>query len=332
MSYRHLFILLLACLLLTSSRAQDPHFSQFFNSGYLVNPALTGSSTSDWRVTGNVRQQWNNVETPFNTASINFETRLLKDITNTNRLGISGAFMSDQSLNGAFKSNIASTTVAYHVNINEESFIGLGFSGQFFSRSLDLSALTFGEQFTSGGFSAAISPGETALSTMKPFVSLGAGMLYSFSRDRISMNAGVASFNVNRPKQTFLSDPMQFLPMRFVGHLNFEYDLTGTLLVNFNSIFHTQSRQAYFSAGSSLGVDISNTQRRNIMYMGAWYRSNDAVVPFWGVQIENVFVGATYDVTVSKQNLGLSNPRTLEISFIFRQRNSMPGVIPCPWK
>jgi hypothetical protein len=157
-------------------------------------------------------------------------------------------------------------------------------------------------------------------------------MLYSFSRDRLSLNAGVSSFNVNRPKQTFLADPNQFLPTRFAAHMNLEYDLSSLLLVNFNSIFHTQSKQAYFSGGGSLGFDISNAERRNIMYMGAWYRSIDAVVPFWGIQIENIFVGASYDVTVSKQNLGPSNPRTLEISFIFRQRNSIPGVIPCPWK
>lgn len=329
---KSIFVTYFCCLSITVIMAQDPHFSQFFNSGFLVNPALIGSTTSDWRVTGNVRQQWNNAETPYNTASLNFEARLLKSATKDNKLGISAAFMSDQSLNGAFKTSVSTTSLAYHIKINEESFIGLGMTGQFFSRMLDLNSLTFGEQFTSGGFNAILPTGETALSSMKPFVSVGVGMLYSYSRNRLSMNAGASSFNVNRPKQTFLSDPDQFLPIRFVGHLNFEYDLTNLLLVNFNSIFHTQSRQAYFSTGGSLGFDISNTQRRNIMYMGAWYRSNDAVVPFWGIQIENVFVGASYDVTVSKQNLGPVNPRTLEISFIFRQRNSIPGVTPCPWR
>jgi type IX secretion system PorP/SprF family membrane protein len=142
---RLILYLLSSGLIVTSSVAQDPHFSQFFNSGYLVNPALIGSSTSDWRVTGNVRQQWNNAETPYNTASVNFETRVLKNVTNNNRLGVAAAFMSDQSLNGAFKTNVSSTSLAYHVNINSESFIGLGMTGQFFSRTLDLSALTFGE-------------------------------------------------------------------------------------------------------------------------------------------------------------------------------------------
>lgn len=314
------------------ANSQDPHFSQFFNSSYLVNPALIGSAKTDWRVAGNIRQQWNNAETPFNTASVNFEARLLKDRTSNNILAASAAVMADQSLNGAFKSTFATGTIAYHVSLNEESHFGIGFTGQFVSRTLNLSELTFGEQFTSGGFSATLPTGETALSTMKPFLSVGAGMLYSFNRNRLGFNAGVAAFNVNRPKQTFLSDPNQYLPTRLVGSMNFEYDLTNMLLVNFNSIFHYQRRQAYFSMGGSLGVDISNTERRNIMYTGVWYRSNDALLPFWGLQIENVFVGLSYDVTVSKQNLGPSNPRTLEISFIFRQRGSTPGVIPCPWR
>jgi type IX secretion system PorP/SprF family membrane protein len=310
---------------------QDPHYSQFFLSPSVVNPAITGSLKADWRVMSNHRQQWNNAETPFNTSSVTGEIKLLKQRTGDNALATSFSILADNSLDGAFKSVYASTTLAYHLKISEDSKIGAGFISQYVSRTLNLSSLTFGEQFTSGGFDASFPTGETALSNMKPFLSVGSGLLYSFSRDYLNFNIGSSIFNVNRPRQTFLSDPTEFLPIRFSSNFNLEYEASENVLLNFNSIFQSQKKQSYFAFGGSIGLDLTYSERSKIMYLGGWYRSNDAITPYWGLQIGNAQLGISYDITTSKQNSGPSVPRTLELSLIIRQKSQIPGVIPCPW-
>ena len=51
--------------------AQDLHFSQYFNSPLLVNPANTGFNPDyDFRVGGNYRNQWANVGNPYKTMSL----------------------------------------------------------------------------------------------------------------------------------------------------------------------------------------------------------------------------------------------------------------------
>src|SRR6476619_5078783 len=54
-------------------RAQDPHFSQFFEAPLLRNPSLAGIFAGDIRVQGVYRSQWGSVTTPFVNGSFNAE-------------------------------------------------------------------------------------------------------------------------------------------------------------------------------------------------------------------------------------------------------------------
>src|SRR3569832_1694038 len=56
--------------------AQDIHFSQFYESAILRNPALTGIFTGEYKVTAIYRSQWSSVSKPFQTALISGETRI----------------------------------------------------------------------------------------------------------------------------------------------------------------------------------------------------------------------------------------------------------------
>ena len=68
-------ILLVAiCLRFTDFvQAQDLHFSQFFESPLLRNPALAGLFEGDIRIQSVYRDQWNSVTTGYRSGSINGE-------------------------------------------------------------------------------------------------------------------------------------------------------------------------------------------------------------------------------------------------------------------
>ena len=102
--------------------------------------------------------------------------------------------MADQSMNNAFTSTYASGALAYHARLSEKQQLGLGLQASFGNRRLDYSKLTFGEQFTSGGFDMALPTGEMALSKMKSFISLGAGILYRYQYDYVNLDFGAAAF------------------------------------------------------------------------------------------------------------------------------------------
>ena len=319
-------------LIFSSSIAwgQDLHFSQFFMAPQSVNPALVGTSSGNWRVMGNYRNQWGSAGTPFNTLSFSADAKILKERIK-NIFGGGFMFISDQSMNGAFKSVYASGALSYHLALNENHNIGMGAQVTYGNRRINYSALSFGEQFTSGGFDLTLPTGESALSSMKPFISIGAGVLYSYNSDYINIDLGASIFHLNKPRQSFMNDPNQYIPMRYVVNGNIEYSASDRISLSFYSMYQHQASQQYIVAGGALGYDISNGEGDKILYLGAWYRQNDAVYPFLGLAYNSLQIGFSYDFTISKLNKGFTNPRSFEISLLFKQRPGTPGIIACPW-
>jgi len=313
--------------------AQDPHFSQFFNAPHYINPALTGTQYGDWCIMGNFRQQWGNAATPFNTQSLSFEQKFLKE-DNENILAIGVSMMNDQTMNGAFRSVYASGTLAYHQNISDNSNFALGFLGSYNNRRLDYSKLTFGEQFSSGGFDLALPNGETNLSNLKPYFSLGTGLMYTYfsNYNDFILDIGFSAYDINQPRLSFLNDENNKLYVRYAGNLNAQYYPSEKVRLNFFSVYHRQGIQNYFSVGGSIGRNLGLPDHEVMTYLGAWFREGDAVYPYLGFSWDNVQVGLTYDIVISKQNLGPVNPQVFELSFVYtkNKRSSIYDQVGCP--
>jgi type IX secretion system PorP/SprF family membrane protein len=315
----------IGCSVIQTVVAQDPHFSQFFMAPQLINPALTGFGYGKWRVMGNVRQQWGNASTPFNTQvfAADYKVRetetgyLVRNEYQKNVLAIGGYFMNDRSMFGAFKSIYAGGSLSYNIHISPSSQIAAGFQASYGNRRVDYSRLTFAQQFTSGGFDISLPTGEKSLQAMKPFYSLASGILYNYHNDITEVDIGAAVFDINEPKQTFIDDPRQELKRRYVFHANVEREIADNLILKVNSIFHLQVVQNYFAVGGCLGMNVTEERGKYMVYGGAWFREGDAIYPFAAIQIKNLLVGLSYDVTVSKQNLGPNNPHSFELSFLF---------------
>lgn len=326
--------LLLSCAF-QKTQAQDPHFSQFFMAPQFINPAQMGNFEGSWRIMGNFRQQWGLAETPFTTAVGAGEFKLFGLEEGTNTLAVGGAFMYDQSMFGAFKSNYAVANIGYHAQLGEHSRLGIGFHGMYASRRIDFSALSFGEQFTSiNGFDATALSGETNLVNPKPYLSFGTGLMYNYSNDVFEFGAGASVFHLNRPKQSFLGDKDWIIPMRYVGHTHFNYNINESLVMNLNGIFQYQSKPSYFAVGGALGMDISGGYRSSMLFAGGWFREGDSFYPYVGLMVNKVQVGFSYDITHSKQIYGPAIPQTFEMSFVIRGEPQDPEMkrISCPWK
>lgn len=316
-----IIILLTFCLCLDIIvYSQDPHFSQFFSAPHFNNPALTGTQFGDWAIMGNVRQQWGNAFTPFNTQALAADIKLYvnQDENNSSYIAMGAALMNDQTMNGAFRSNYASGSIAYHKKLSHEHHIAAGFIGSYNQRRLDYSRLSFSSQFTGRGFDLAVATGETSLSDMKPFFSIGAGLLYTykFNSGDMLLDIGAAAYDINRPIVSFLGANNQ-LNIRHVGYINLQsYSADDLLFYQVSGIFHWQARQNYFALGGAWGFKLT-PQWEKMFLLGCWFREGDAIYPYVAYVINNFQFGLNYDVTISKQNLGPSNPRSLELSFVY---------------
>ena len=336
---RQFIVLILMAGCTTGAFAQDPSFAQFFSSPLNVNPALTARINSKWRAIANFRDQWIGPASPYTSGTISYDTKALeKQMSENTVFGIGGMLMYNSSMRGIHKSTFASLNLSYNVLVavdEGEHRIGIGIGGIYGNKTVDFSRLYFPSQFVGTGFDQNLPTGEPALADMKPYLSSSAGVLYSYTTPNSNIDIGASAYHLNKPKQTFLEDENQVLPMRYVAHANFETYLSESFLLNTNAIYQQQAKTNYFSVGGALGyylTDDYSSQTDVLVNLGLWYWSNNAVIPYVGFSYANFQVGLSYDITVSKLREATQKPKTFEISLILRGDKKNEGVIYCPWK
>ncbi|HET6766657.1 MAG TPA: PorP/SprF family type IX secretion system membrane protein, partial [Chitinophagaceae bacterium] len=251
-----------------------------------------------------------------------------------NLFGLGGMLMYDKAMGGVVKSTYASMNVSYRVKLSSgetKHRLGAGFGGIYGHRRIDYGGVDFEEQFTGYGFNTNLPTGESSLSTMKPYFSVSTGLLYSITTMNSNFDLGVSAFHINKPKQTFLKDENQHLPIRKVAHANFETFLTPSVVLSLNGIYQSQETASYFSVGGALGYYLPGNEDF-LLNAGLWYWSNNAIVPYIGLAYKDYQFGVSYDATISKLSQASEKPKTWELSIIVRGRNKPSYVIPCPWK
>ena len=331
-------VFLLFCM--KALNAQDPSFSQFFSSPLNINPALTANINADWRLISNLRDQWIGPASPYVTGTVSYDAKVFQNKTRNvekqgNTLGMGGMLMFDRAMSGVVKSTYASLNLSYNIKLSETDYykerLGIGFGAIYGTKNIDFSRVDFEEQFTGYGFNKNLPTGESALSNMKPYVSASAGITYSASNEKSNFDIGVAAFHLNKPRQTFLKDDKEFLPIRKVAHANFETFINERLVLNTNAIYQFQGGADYFSVGGAIGHYLGNNLE-SMATAGLWYWSKNAVIPYVGLAYKDFQFGVSYDITISKLNQASRKPSSWEVSLILRGTKKPSGIIPCPWK
>lgn len=333
-----LVLLILAIAAGHCSYAQDPSFSQFFSSPLNINPALTANINGDWRIISNIRNQWLGPASPYVTSTISADTKLFsKKIANVpegNFMGLGGMLMYDYAMSGTVKSTYGSLNLSYNIKLAEgltTHRLAVGFGAIYGRRHIDFNRINFQEQFTGSGFNTNLPTGEIALSNMKPYVSASAGLTYSITTENSNLDIGVSAFHLNKPKQTFLEDPNQFVPIRKVAHANFETFLNERVVFNTTGIYQSQLGTSYFSVGTAVGYYLQD-ENRLVLNAGLWYWSKNAIIPYFGFSYGDLQVGVSYDLTTSSLAQASRKPNTWELSLILRGSKEASKIIPCPWK
>jgi type IX secretion system PorP/SprF family membrane protein len=339
LSLKHFKLSLLAGFVANSVFGQDPSYSQFFASPLNVNPALTAAIIGKWRVISNYRDQWSGPAYPYITSTVSYDTKILKNkIPESSVFGFGVMLMHDDAMSSVLKSNYASLNLSYNIKIAEgegDHRLGVGVGLTYTSKYVDFSRLNFANQFDGHGFDTNLPTGEAALTNMTPYFSVNAGLLYSYVAQYADFDLGAAAYHINKPKQTYLEDPNQYLATRYVVHANYDNYLSDNVVLNTNGIYQIQAHADYFSVGGGIGYILSQEGQDNLIVNGGvWYWSKNAIVPYVGLVYKNMQFGFSYDVTISKLAASANKPKSYEFSFIIRGDYKPNGLIYCPspWK
>lgn len=314
-----------AALALTfnSVQAQDIHFTQFNASPLIVNPAFTGNFSGQWRAAAIYRDQWRSVTSPFKTYAVSVDAPIVNDLSHDDYLAAGLQLYNDRAGDANLSNLSVLASVAYHkfLGSKQDKSLSVGFQGGYTQKSIDLTKLYFANEFNNGGFDPGTS-GE-AMNNRVNYFTLNAGLSWAHA---VSSNFGYAiglgANNINQPQESLMKkrNSEVGLGMRYtaqvgaIAYLSEKFSLRPALL------YQSQSTATEMVAGNEFHLIVGNPEFRNFttaVFLGGYYRSNDALMVNAGVEFKGLRVGVSYDYNTSNLKTASNGNGGFEISLIY---------------
>jgi type IX secretion system PorP/SprF family membrane protein len=317
-----------------AASAQDVHFSQFYMTPLLQNPAQTGAQ-NNIRAIMNYKNQWSSVADPYTTINFSYDMSLnkKKHVSGYSALGLN--LYSDKAGNAGMGTFQGSLFYAYHVNLSEKSTLGGGVYGAFGQRSVNFTDLQWGSQYDGMAYNVGLPSGELGGSESFSYLDFGGGVHWKYSKnerymtgnDQVTFNAGIGVLHLNSPKYSFY-DSGEKLHMKEVIYAN---ALIGVSNTNFSVVpgffFSKQGKANELFLGSLFRFQFKESSKitgfvkGSSISTGIYYRNRDAIVACLLYEFSQYSVGMSYDVNLSGLKTASSGKGGFEISLRFVSPN-----------
>jgi|SRR5690606_13619320 len=309
------------------ANAQDAHFSQYFSSPLTLNPALTGLTQCDVRVAANYRNQWYTVsDNPYTTFSASFDMATMKDkMDNGNALGIGVLALYDKAGNGGLQNINLGLSVAYHWGLGNEDQHNFSIGGQavLVQKSIDFTRLSFEDQFNPHTGGTEYETQENFPNQDLTYPDYNAGIMYSGRvSDFATAYAGFSVYHLTAPAETFMDNSSHKIHRRYTATLGGSFDLNENIVLYASGMYQNQASASELLIGAATGFILNpgydrEYSRPTIFYLGAWYRSSDAIIPYLSIEMKKLQLGLSYDFNASSFSNATGGQGAVEFSLIF---------------
>lgn len=331
---RFFAVALLAGSAFRLSAQVDPHFTQNYTYPLYVNPAMTGGSDGDYRVSGIYRSQWGSITNPYRTMGVSFDTRT------KNNLALGANIMNQSAGDAGFNylnayASVAYTGVKFGKNNNNRLVFAL--QGGVISRRVDPTKFKWGDQWNPiSGYNPSNPTSEPSFAkTSATTLDIGAGVLYfdAAPDKKANVFAGASVYHLNRPKDPMISSgstDLNVIPIRYALHGGVSFNLSERTSIVPHALFMQQGSATETMLGTYVQLNVN--PQTDFMF-GGYYRFKDAFAPFVGIDWKNFIIGLSYDVNASKLRTMTRNVNAFELSLTYVKRNGDKSIfdfIRCP--
>jgi len=303
--------------------AQDIHYSQFYTDAIRINPSMTGNFNGDYRVGLNAKNQWQSVPAPYRTISAYADLGLLKYKHKNGAmdwLGTGLHFLYDYAGDGRLSMLEIRGSVAGHKSLTPNLYLSAGASAAFRQRRIDFQKLYFGNQWSEINFDLNAPNLENLSTESFGYLDVAAGATITYHvPNRFNFHLGGAALHVNRPVETFY-DTDNRLGTRLAFNAGAAINI-GQVIVEPGAYYSSQKQASEIVFGSNIVWTTNNgSYGRNAksfnLYVGGWYRWDDAVIALTGIEFNKYRVLLSYDVNTSSLVPATNHRGGIEISLV----------------
>ncbi len=333
-----------------NGKAQDVHFSQFYNAPFDLNPALTGIFGGDIRFSTILRNQWSSVPVDYRTITAAYDRNFTSKSMHKNFFAGGLNFQHDEAGSSPLTQSRIALSASYTQRISEKSFLTLGGQAGFHHRTFKIGGLTFDNQYNPqiGTCDPTFPTGELFPENNNNFFDFAAGLnLRIQQRDRKvlldrldqrnKVDFGIGVFHLNRPNQSFGEGQNEVLmPIRISPYL------MGTLMIgrnmdliaNASVQYQGQFKESVMGLGAKIHLDRTPGNQVALQF-GAhfrFYEFGDAFFPSVQLEYNSWRIGLSYDNTISEFNAasrGRGGPE-FSLQYIIKKVPKVPQYKICP--
>jgi type IX secretion system PorP/SprF family membrane protein len=314
-----------------TATAQDAQFSQFYATPTQLNPAFAGTGLQS-RFGLVFRDQWPGFPGAFVSGTAAFDHYFSEANS-----GIGMLVHHDRAGSGALRYTSAAFQYAYEIELKRKVFLRPALQLGMVEHAVDFSKLVFGDQLARG---SSIGTYEHLNGQSVRYADMGAGLLYFTPR----LWLGASVHHLNQPNQSLLGNEAR-VPRRYNVHGGYRSSIrTPIIQKHAQSIvyaFNYRAQEKYDQ------LDVGAYYERAPIYAGLWYRgipllkrydrgyaNNDAVAVLVGFIVDDLRIGYSYDITISRLAGQAGGAHELTLGYEIAQphkKKSMAKrrVVPC---
>ncbi|HNE94287.1 MAG TPA: PorP/SprF family type IX secretion system membrane protein, partial [Chitinophagaceae bacterium] len=194
-------------------------------------------------------------------------------------------------------------SIAYHQMLGYNGLLSAGFNIGFTQKRIDLSKLTFNNQWNGNFFDISIPSNEPFVYSSTSYFNLQAGLNYAlFVNDNVYLSTGISVSNINKPNESF------FNKNNINTKVNSRYTFFADATIRVNNVWILNPNFYYSTIGTAKEIVLGGTLQRDLsaenngslqFLLGGYYRLSDAMVPVIGFDVKNFKVTFSYDATSS---------------------------------
>lgn len=295
-----------------ATQAQDGHLSHYDAAPALLNPALTGMySNADFRMTSNVRSQWNSLSSSFTTTGFGY------DVAMQDRYGV-GMYLNNYNMAGIMNSFQSGLSAAYNVAGRGSRYIlSGGFNVGVLYKKLNDQQLVWDAQYDNGYFNTDLPSGEIIQRGSRLMLDIAGGIAYKSTnaRKRVNPFANFAMYHVNTPNESILRTSGSDLPIRFSLNAGARVEVMENTFISPSALYMRQGADQQVNVGVMSEIGLGGTVYS--VLAGVAYRLNDAIIGHAGLKHKNVYYRFSYDANMSSlQNYTRKNG-AFEFSLVY---------------
>ena len=331
---RKFAVMLLLIAAFAGARAQDIHFSQFFEAPLLRNPSLAGIFTGDIRVQAVFRNQWTSITNAYNTGSFNAEYKLPIG-KGSDYITPGVQILYDEAGDVSWVTTHFLAALNYHksLSVDRNRYLSLGFMAGPVESHLDRSKMTTNSTYDGLG------DGETFIKSSYSYVDASVGMSYNSQlNDNADNNmyVGLAYHHLNKPKGAFYQNLATPLDADWVASVGVKFSVTAQNFITLQADESIQGAAQETVAGFLYGIKVGEDPEHPAytIHGGTFLRWNDALIPVVKVDYSPFSFTLSYDVNISKLKASTYGRGGFELGLSYigftNKKTTTLNVMNCP--